>query len=65
MRKDFSEFEKEQLNVYVPIDLSTQIRRRAADRRWSIARTVTDALSRGMDLDPAEFGIASQPKQTA
>ncbi len=64
MTKDFAEIEKEQLNVYLPVDLSTQVRRRAADRRWSIARTVTEALSIGMDLDPATFGIKTD-KQTA
>ena len=65
MKRDFSEIEKEQLNAYVPVGLSTKVRERAAQRRWSLARTVSECLCVGMDVDPAEYGIEADAKQTA
>ena len=60
MKKDFREVPKEQMNAQVPVDLSTMIRERAARRRWSITRVVTEALAVGMGIDPGTYGIDPQ-----
>jgi hypothetical protein len=64
MPKEFSELEKEQFNAFLPVKLVTRLRERAARRRWSLARTTSEAICKGMDLDPAEYGIEAE-KQTA
>ncbi len=65
MAKDFSELEKEQVNTYLPIKLVTKLRQRAANRRWSLARTITDALCRGTNVDPSEYGIEDGKESVA
>ncbi len=65
MAKDFSELEKEQVNTYLPVKLVTKLRQRAALRRWSLARTITEALCRGTDIDPSEYGIAAAKESVA
>ena len=64
MKKRFPEIEKEQFNTQLPVDLVETIRLRADIRGWSLSRTVTEALSRGVGIDPAEYGIEAE-KQTA
>ena len=64
MKINFREVEKEQLNAQVPVDLSTVLRERAARRRWSITKTVTEALAIGLGVSPSEYGIEAE-KQTA
>ena len=62
MKIDFRELEKEQLNAQVPIELGTLIRRVAAERRWSLTKVVTEAIARGMNVDPASYGIEAEKK---
>jgi len=64
MKKRFPEIEKEQFNQNIPTDLAEKIRDKANRRGWSVARLVTEALSIGMGIDPAEYGIESE-RQTA
>jgi hypothetical protein len=65
MKKDFREIEKEQMNAQVPVELGTVIRRIAADRRWSLTKVVTEAIARGVGIDPSTYGIESDAKQPA
>ncbi len=65
MKIDFRELEKEQLNAQVPIELGTLIRRVAADRRWSLTKVVSEAIARGMNVDPAKYGIAAMEESAA
>lgn len=65
MKKTFREIEKEQFNARIPPDLVTKIVARADRKGWGIGRTVTEALSIGLGIDPAEYGIEGDVKQTA
>ncbi len=64
MKRYFQDIEKEQFNVFVPAELPAMIREKARQRGWSVARVVTQALSIGLGIDPAEYGIEAE-KQTA
>ncbi len=65
MKIDFREIEKEQLNAQVPLELGTLIRRLAADRRWSLTKVVTEAIAKGMSIDPAKYGIEAMEESAA
>ena len=65
MKKVFRDIEKEQFNTRIPPDLVTKIEARADRKGWSIGRTVTEALSIGLGIDPSEYGIEADAKQTA
>jgi len=65
MSKDFREFDKESLEIRVPIDLATKIRQRAVRERSSISRVGTEAFSRLVGDDPSKYGIEAEQKQTA
>ncbi len=65
MKKRFPEIQKEPFNQNLPVDLIEKIRDRADRKGWSIARTLTEAASIGMGIDPAEYGIEADAKQPA
>ena len=65
MKKRFPEIEKEQFNQNLPIDLIEKLREKANRKGWSVARTLTEAASIGLGIDPAEYGIEADAKQTA
>lgn len=62
MKKRFPEVEKEQFNARIPSDLVTHIRLRADRKGWSVGRTVTEAMSIGLGIDPATYGIEADAK---
>ncbi len=64
MKRSFRNIEKEQLNAQLPIDLAAKIRDRSERRGWSLTRTVTEVVSIGLGIDPAEYGIEAD-KQSA
>lgn len=65
MKIDFREIDKEQMNAQVPIELGTIIRRIAADRRWSLTKVVTEAIAKGVGIDPARYGIEALEETAA
>ncbi len=64
MKKDFREIEKEPFQIMVPIDLVTKVRERAGRERASLSRFGSEALSKHLGIDPAEYGIEAEAKQT-
>ena len=65
MRKVFREIEKEQFNTRIPPDLVSKIIAKADRKGWGIGRTVTETLSIGLGLDPADYGIEADTRQPA
>ena len=48
---------KTDLNVWIPVAIAEEIREAADNTGRSIGSIVTEYLCRGMDRDPADFGI--------
>ena len=61
--KTFRRITKEGLEIRAPVRLVDQIREKAARERRSLSSVGTELLARGLDLDPAAFGIEA-PSQT-
>lgn len=61
MTKRFPEIEKEQFNARIPTHLVERIRETADRRGWSVGRTVTQAMSIGLGIDPETYGIETLP----
>jgi predicted HicB family RNase H-like nuclease len=57
MQKDFREIPKEQFNARIPPELVERIVTRARKKGWGIGRTVTEAISVRLGIDPARYGI--------
>jgi hypothetical protein len=55
--KTFRQIAKESLDIRAPRKLADQIREKAARERRSISSVGVELLARGLDLDPAAFGI--------
>jgi hypothetical protein len=64
MKKRFPEVEKEMFGVRIPVDLVERLRSRADGKGWSLGRTVTEAMSIGMGIDPARYGIETSQAQS-
>ena len=63
MKKRFPELEKEQFSTRIPVDLVERLRDLADRKGWSVGRTVTEAMSIGMGIDPAEYGIETVARE--
>lgn len=55
--KPFRQQWKEPLQIKVPVGLVDQIRQTAARERRSISEVACEAMAKGLELDPASFGI--------
>ena len=64
MKKRFPEIEKGMFGVRIPVDLVERLRDLADRKGWSLGRTVTEAMSIGMGIDPAEYGIDRPQEQS-
>lgn len=51
---------KQKIQPLVPVSLARAIRVKAAKERRSISEVSTEALARGLGLDPASYGIAAE-----
>lgn len=56
----FRKREKEGIDLQVPPEIGRMVRRIAADQRRSVSEVGTEALAKGLGLDPAQFGIVPQ-----
>lgn len=45
--------------VEIPTRLKSRLEREASRRGWSLAMMTSSVICRGLDVDPAEFGIPS------
>lgn len=55
----FREIEKEQVRGRLPAAIERRIREEAFRRRTSISAVLTHYVVKGMELDPAQYGLDS------
>ncbi len=60
MSKAFRDYEKESLELRVPVEVATEVRKATAVQRRSISHFGTEALLRALGIDPKRFGIGAE-----
>ena len=57
MTAPFRRIEKANPGGQVPVASSRKLRRRAGEHRSSLSSVLTEAVAKGLDEDPREFGL--------